>query len=114
MRYPCKNTQYMKKSLPMLVTLIFMTSHSQAQPEPAAATWKTCFITAAKDYRLSSPASWKQELNDVLSAQKNLDPAGMQQIIYWNTGAPGYRWQEMMDKLWMTDTTNRGMLASML
>jgi membrane-associated phospholipid phosphatase len=114
MRYSCENTQNMKKSLPLLVTLILITFHLQAQPEPAAASWKTWFITSARDYRLPSPPSRKQEIDEVLSAQKNLDAAAIQQIIYWNTGAPGYRWQEMMDKLWMTDTTNRGFLANML
>src|SRR5687768_16431198 len=114
MRYPCENTQYMKKSLPLLVILTLIAVHLQAQPEPAAANWKTWFIGSAKDFRLPPPPSWKQEVNDVLSAQKNIDAAGIQQIMYWYAGAPGYRWQEMMDKLWMTDTTNRGMLANML
>jgi membrane-associated phospholipid phosphatase len=104
----------MKKSLSLLVILSLIEVHLQAQPEPAAATWKPRFITSVKDYRLPTPPSWKQEVDEVLTAQKNIDAAAMQQILYWNAGAPGYRWQEMMDKLWMTDTTNRGMLANML
>ena len=50
----------------------------------------------------------------VLLAQANLDEAGHQQIRYWNAGAPGYRWQEMIAKLWMQDTTYNGALANML
>ena len=43
-----------------------------------------------------------------------MNAAGWQQIIYWNAGAPGYRWQEMIAKLWMTDTSYHGALANML
>ena len=46
--------------------------------------------------------------------QKNLDAAGLQQISFWNAGAPGYRWQEMIAKVWTTDLTSNGILAQML
>jgi membrane-associated phospholipid phosphatase len=38
----------------------------------------------------------------------------MQQIVFWNAGAPGYRWQEMIGKLWIVDTNYTGALAYML
>jgi membrane-associated phospholipid phosphatase len=43
-----------------------------------------------------------------------MDEATLQQIRYWNAGAPNYRWQELMNKLWMTDTSRNGALANML
>ncbi len=104
----------MKKNSPILVAILFMAAHLHAQMEPAAGNWKTWFITSGKDYRLPSPPSYKEEIAQVLSRQKDLDSAGRQQILYWNAGAPGYRWQNLIDKLWMTDTSYNGALANML
>lgn len=104
----------MKKILIMFVGLLFLIPHSQAQIEPTAGTWKTWFITSGKAYRLLPPASYKAEIEQVLSPQQKLDSVGMQQIQYWNAGAPGYHWQDMMNKLWMYDTSYNGALANML
>ena len=67
--------------------------------EPEAANWKTWFITSGKDYRLPAPSFLiKDEIAQVIWQDKKiLDAATWQQIIYWNAGAPGYRWQEMMN-----------------
>ena len=94
----------MKKILTVLVTVMAIAVQLNAQLEPTAGTWKTWFISSGKDYRLTAPSSYKQEIAEVLSIQKNLDSSGMQQISYWNAGAPGYRWQEMIAKVWTTDT----------
>jgi membrane-associated phospholipid phosphatase len=104
----------MKKSLPIIAVILLMAAHLQAQQEPTAGNWKTWFITSGKAYRLSPPLSYKEEIAQVLSRQQALDSAGWQQIIYWNAGAPGYRWQEMISKLWITDTSYHGALANML
>src|SRR4051812_20624500 len=104
----------MKKILPLLA-ILFMGTHLNAQLEPGAGNWKTWFIASGKAYRLPPPASsWKDEIGQVLSLQQNLDSAGFQQILYWNTGAPGYRWQEIMSKLWTIDTSYNGILGNML
>jgi membrane-associated phospholipid phosphatase len=106
----------MKKSLNILAVLLLWTAQLDAQVEPAAVNWKTWFISSGKDYRLPAPSSYKEEIAQVLSQQKDLDTAGIQQIMYWNAGAPGYRWVDMMSKLYMTDTSQNGtlVLASML
>ena len=104
----------MKKILLITVAVLLMAAQLQAQMEPAAGNWKTWFITSGKAYRLPAPASYKNEIAQVLSAQQNLDEAGMQQILYWNTGAPGYRWHDMMFGLWSVDTGRYGALANML
>src|SRR5687768_6183247 len=104
----------MKKLISFMVVIALITSQLQAQVEPAAGTWKTWFITSGKDHRLPVPASYKNEIAEVLAKQKNMDAAAMQQIIYWNAGSPGYRWQEMMNKLWAVDTGRYGILANML
>jgi membrane-associated phospholipid phosphatase len=104
----------MKKTLTILVSVLFIAAQLHAQVEPSAGTWKTWFIKSGKDYRLPTPLSYKKEIADVLSRQQDLDSAGLQRIIYWNTGAPGYRWQDMIYKLWSVDTGRNGALANML
>lgn len=96
------------------MALVFIAVQLQAQLEPTAGNWKTWFITSGRDYRLPPPASYKEELAQVLDQQKNLDAAGRQQILFWNAGAPGYRWQDIINKLWTTDTGRYGALANML
>ena len=104
----------MKKTTLFLMALVFIAVQLHAQLEPTAGNWKTWFITSGRDYRLPPPASYKEELAQVLDQQKNLDAAGRQQILFWNAGAPGYRWQEIINKLWTTDTGRYGALANML
>lgn len=104
----------MKKILSILIAALFITPQLNAQVEPTAGTWKTWFITSGKAYRLPQPGSYKDEIAQVISAQKNLDSAGLQQILYWNIGAPGFHWQEMINKLWTVDTGRYGLLANML
>jgi membrane-associated phospholipid phosphatase len=102
------------KKYSIIIVVFFMVVQLQAQVEPEAGTWKTWFITSGKDYRLPAPSSYKNEIAEVLSRQKNLDPTTKQQIIFWNAGSPGYRWQEMMNKLWAVDTGRYGALANLL
>lgn len=104
----------MKKILSILIAVIFISTQLHAQLEPTAGTWKTWLISSGKAYRLPQPASYKDEIAQVISAQKNLDAAGLQKVLFWNTGAPGYRWQEMIAKLWTVDTGRYGALANML
>jgi hypothetical protein len=109
-----KNNQYMKKNLLIFFAIIFMNAQLQAQQEPTAGNWKTWFIPSGEAYRLAPPLSYKEEISQVLYRQQHLNAAGWQQIIYWNAGAPGYRWQEMISKLWQTDTSYHGALANLL
>src|SRR3712207_225683 len=102
----------MKKILFVFVLSLSIAGYLQAQVEPTAGKWKTWFISSGKDYRLPGPSPYKQEIPEILSAQKSLDAAGMQQILYWNGGAPGYRWQQIMDKLWVVDTGYSGAIAN--
>ena len=102
------------KKLLILAAMASAAACLQAQTEPDAGHWKTWFIPSGKDYRLPSPPSWKGEIAQVLSLQQGLDSAGRAQILYWNAGAPSYRWQDMMSKIWMSDARNNGILANTL
>jgi hypothetical protein len=104
----------MKKTLSILAIFLVNVVHLQAQVEPTAGNWKTWFINSGKDFRLPAPASYKNEIATVIEKQKAVDAATMQQVIFWNAGAPGYRWQEMMNKLWTIDTGRYGILANLL
>ncbi len=104
----------MKKFLSILLAALMTISNLHAQTEPSAGKWRTWFITSGKDYRLPAPSSYKGEIADVISRQSKLDSAAMHHINYWNAGSPGYRWQEMINKLWTVDTGKYGALANML
>lgn len=102
------------KKYSIIIVVFLITAQLKAQVEPGAGNWKTWFISSGKDYRLPAPLSYKNEIAEVLDKQKNLDATTKQQIIFWNAGAPGYHWQEMMNKLWAVDTGRYGALANML
>lgn len=104
----------MKKILSALTISVFITTQLIAQAAPTAGTWKTWFIPSAKAYRLAAPASGKSEIAQVMAMQQALDSAGKKNIVYWNAGAPGYRWLDVIGKLWMNDTSNNGAFANML
>jgi len=104
----------MKKILLLLIPIQVLVLHLAAQVEPNAGNWKTWFISSGKDYRLSAPGSYKNEIAQVLAKQQELDATAKQEIMFWNAGAPGYRWQEIMSKLWTIDTSAKGVLAYML
>jgi membrane-associated phospholipid phosphatase len=104
----------MKKILLVVVSHLLLCFHLMAQVEPNAGKWKTWFISSGKDYRLPQPSSYKNEIGEVIAAQKDIDAAGMQQVSFWHAGSPGYRWQEMMSKTWVIDTGRYGAFANML
>jgi len=104
----------MKKLFFFLIANIIV-CFSWAQLEPSAVNWKTWFISSGEAYRLPPPPN-KDEVEQVLSVQQQVDSAAMQKILYWNAGAPGYRWYNMMSNLYTKDTSANGVLifANML
>lgn len=102
----------MNKLLIAVLAALFICPCGHCQTPPA--NWKPWFISSVKAYRLPPPPSLKGEVEEVLTRQQALDSAGWQAILYWNAGAPGYRWQDLMAGLWMKDTSYNGMLANML
>lgn len=106
--------KHIKNIFTFVFALILSSSLLNAQTEPDAGQWKTWFISSGKDFRLSAPASHKGEITEIISVQKNITPAVRQQILHWNAGSPGYRWQEMMNQLWPVDTNRYAILANLL
>lgn len=97
-----------------MATLLLVVVFCKAQTESKAGSWGTWFIPSEKAYRLKSPISFKEEIAEVIAKQKALDSTGLRQILYWNAGAPGYRWQNLMSGIWMADTGRYGAFANML
>ena len=72
----------MKKLLTLFAAFLLVSAHLFAQLESEAGKWKTWFISSGKDYRLTAPASYKLEIPEVLSRQKQLDATALQQIRF--------------------------------
>lgn len=104
----------MKINILLAAAFFLLVAQLPAQTEPQAGQWNTWFIPSGKTYRLPPPTANKAEILEVLARQKSLDSATLQQIAYWNAGSPGYRWQNMMSKVWMNDALQNGILANML
>ena len=104
----------MKQLVTFFLATLLLATTGQAQVEPTAGTWKPWFISSGKAYRLPQPSAAKGEVAEVLARQQALDSAGWQAVLYWNAGAPGYRWHEMMNKMWVIDTASTGVLAQLL
>jgi hypothetical protein len=98
----------MSKCLLILIT-IFAGVNAYSQ----SANNKTQFIKNVKEFRLPAPPS-ANETAVVLAAQRSLDSAGQQRLLYWNAGAPNYRWTDMMYRMFINDTSRYGAVAYMV
>jgi hypothetical protein len=99
----------MKKIIPLVFTALMIAPHLQAQIEPNAGKWKTWFISSGKEYRLPPPphvAATNKEVETIRGLQKQIDSAAMQKILYWNAGAPSYRWREIIREIALADTNS--------
>jgi membrane-associated phospholipid phosphatase len=73
-----------------------------AQVEPNAGRWKTWVIPSGGTLRLAAPpndATTAAEILQIKSAIAQLDTATIEQIHFWDAGAPGYRWMQMTEQL---------------
>ncbi|MGE5109797.1 MAG: vanadium-dependent haloperoxidase [Acidobacteriaceae bacterium] len=69
------------------------------QVEPNAGKWRTWVISSAKDYRVPPPpsaAATQAELREVQKLVSTNDAQSLQQIKFWDAGAPGYRWMDLI------------------
>ena len=69
-----------------------------APVEPDAGSWQTWVVTDVAAVRPAAPpdqAATQAELHEVQVAVAGRDAAALQQIAYWDSGAPSYRWIEI-------------------
>src|SRR3954454_21592124 len=75
-----------------------------AQPggvEANAGTWKTWVIPSGKDFRVPPPpdtSATAAELEQVRDLVRRNDPQTYARIAFWDAGAPGYQWIELINK----------------
>lgn len=83
-----------------------------AQVEPEAGTWSTWVLSSGDQLRLSAPpdeAASADEIAQLKELAANRDDAALQQIAYWNSGAPAYRWNQLA----MNAVLAQGLITSM-
>ena len=70
------------------------------QIEPNAGTWRTWVISSGEDYRVPpppNPAETQAELRSLDELISQNDAQIKQQIAFWDAGAPGYRWIDLIN-----------------
>lgn len=76
---------------------------SAAQPggiEPNAGAWKTWVIPSGKDFRVPPPpdaAATAAELEQLRELVRRNDQQSYARIAFWDAGAPGYQWIELIN-----------------
>jgi membrane-associated phospholipid phosphatase len=68
---------------------------SAAQTEPAAGGWPTWAIESGSQFRLPPPPDQQAtsaEIEQLAELATQRDAAALDQINYWDTGAPAFRW----------------------
>ena len=73
-----------------------------AQVEPNAGLWKTWVIPSGHALRLPAPpnaADTATEIQWVRACIAERNQAALDQIAFWNAGAPGYRWMQLTEQL---------------
>jgi membrane-associated phospholipid phosphatase len=73
-----------------------------AQVEPNAGRWKTWVIASGGTLRLAAPpddATTAFEILQIKKAISQLDSTTLEQIHFWDAGAPGYRWMQTAEQL---------------
>jgi membrane-associated phospholipid phosphatase len=66
--------------------------------EATAGRWKTWVLESGSQLRLPQPPSdseTESEIGELRSLAARRDAAALEQIAYWDAGAPGYRWNEI-------------------
>lgn len=67
--------------------------------EPKAGAWKTWVIASGNAARLPAPpdkAATAQEIQQLQALVAQRDAKAVETIEYWNTGAPSYRWNQLL------------------
>jgi hypothetical protein len=88
---------------------IAATRAEQTAPDHDAGTWKTWVISSGKDFRVPPPPDLSATEREAIEDEKlaaSRDKAALDQIAYWDTGAPSYRWSELATTEYMKGGAN--------
>src|SRR5215475_7729581 len=75
----------------------FCSRPGPARIEPQAGQWKTWALTSGSQFRLPSPPgglTQEVEIKELITRAGRRDTAALNAISYWDSGPPGYRWNE--------------------
>ena len=70
-----------------------------ADVEPLAGRWKTWVLSSGGQLRVPPPpdaAAGSAELGQLRGLARQRDPAALDRIAFWDSGAPGYRWNGIL------------------
>jgi membrane-associated phospholipid phosphatase len=73
-------------------------SRSERQIEPRAGRWKTWVLDSGAQFRLAPPPRREEqesEIRDLHARARNRNAVLLNAISFWDSGPPGYRWNEM-------------------
>lgn len=85
--------------LPTVVLTGCIAPASSPPVEPAAGQWQTWVVNDVTTVRPPAPpdgVATQAELQQVQQMVAGRDAAALQQIAYWDSGAPSYRWLEIL------------------
>jgi membrane-associated phospholipid phosphatase len=66
--------------------------------EPGAGSWRTWVLESGTQLRPTAPpdrTATRSELDELRSLSRARDSAALDLVSYWDSGAPGYRWNEI-------------------
>jgi membrane-associated phospholipid phosphatase len=66
--------------------------------EPDAGGWHTWALISASEFRPAAPpdaAATRAELDQLWALAEERDASALDQVAFWDTGAPSYRWNEL-------------------
>jgi len=92
-------------SVMIMLTAIVATAQTSALHQPVnyeAANWKTKLLDNPQQITIAAPpaaAQSKAELQTIKQQMAKLDEKKLQEIKYWDAGAPAYRWNQIAPKL---------------
>jgi hypothetical protein len=83
-------------------TCLFCRHAGPAQIEPQAGQWKTWVLSSGSQFRLPEPPdglAQQTEVKDLITRANRRDAAALNAISFWDSGPPGYRWNEIATNL---------------
>jgi PAP2 superfamily len=93
--------------LVVLAPGLAMARTSVSTVEPNAGSWPTWVLTSGSQFRLPAPpdrAATEAEIVELKAMAQQRDAAARDRIAFWDSGAPGYRW----DALVRSELANHG------
>ncbi len=86
-------------ALPVAADPAVPTLASPGPVEPGAGTWRCFVIASGREYRLPPPPdadASREEIAQLKALAARRDAAALDRVLYWDTGAPSYRWNQIL------------------